>query len=84
LSINRDFGNWVNFPRSSECIKRPAIDDFSPAVNSPMRCCEPRDLVERARDVCRFHRRPFELTDDTMELAWRGYFGAGSDDEPGV
>ena len=50
----------------------------------PMRCCEPRDLVERARDICRFHGQPFELNDETIELAWRGYFGAGRDDEPAV
>ncbi len=40
-----------------------------------LRCCEPRDLVERARDICRFTDRPLELTDDVMALAWTGYFG---------
>ena len=40
-----------------------------------LRCCEPRDLVERARDICRFTNRPQELNDEVMALAWTGYFG---------
>ena len=39
------------------------------------RGCEPRDLIERARDICRFTGRPLELNDDVMTLAWTGYFG---------
>jgi hypothetical protein len=40
-----------------------------------LRCCEPRDLIERARDICRFTGRPLVLDDAVMELAWTGYFG---------
>jgi predicted ATPase with chaperone activity len=40
-----------------------------------LRCCEPRDLIERARDVCRFQGRPLELTAKVLDLAWIGYFG---------
>jgi hypothetical protein len=40
-----------------------------------LRCCEPRDLIERARDICRFTGRAFELDDDVMKLAWTSYFG---------
>lgn len=40
----------------------------------PLRCCEPRDLVERARDICAYRRQPFLLGREVMELAWRGYF----------
>jgi hypothetical protein len=40
-----------------------------------LRSCEPRDLIERARDICRFTDRPLELNDDVMALAWAGYFG---------
>jgi hypothetical protein len=40
-----------------------------------LRSCEPRDLVERARDICRFTDRPLELNDDVIALAWAGYFG---------
>ncbi len=40
-----------------------------------LRACEPRDLIERARDICNFHSRPLELTPEILDLAWTGYFG---------
>jgi len=40
-----------------------------------LRCCEPRDLIERVRDICRLHSVPFELKPETLDLAWTGYFG---------
>lgn len=40
-----------------------------------LRCCEPRDLIERSRDICRFHSRPLELSPKVLDLAWTGYFG---------
>ncbi len=40
-----------------------------------LRCCEPRDLIERARDICRFTGRSQTLDDSVMELAWTGYLG---------
>ena len=40
-----------------------------------MRACEPRDLIERARDICRFRTKTFELTPEVLDLAWLGYFG---------
>jgi predicted ATPase with chaperone activity len=43
-----------------------------------LRSCEPRDLIERAVDICRYRGRPLELDDDVVDLAWTGYFGAGS------
>jgi len=43
--------------------------------NRELRCCEPRDLIERARDICRFHSRPLELSSKVLDLAWVGYFG---------
>jgi hypothetical protein len=45
------------------------------AQNRELRACEPRDLIERARDICRFHGRPLELTPKILDLAWTGYFG---------
>jgi hypothetical protein len=45
------------------------------AQNRELRACEPRDLIERARDICRFHGRPLELTSKVLDLAWVGYFG---------
>ena len=43
--------------------------------NRELRCCEPRDLIERARDICRFQGKPLELTPKVLDLAWVGYFG---------
>lgn len=45
------------------------------AEGRPMRGCEPRDLLERVRDICRFRHLPLQLTQHTLQLAWRGYFG---------
>lgn len=41
----------------------------------PMKCCEPRDLVERCLDICRYENRPLVLTPGLLELAWTNYFG---------
>jgi hypothetical protein len=43
--------------------------------NRDLRACEPRDLIERARDICRFHGKRLELSADVLDLAWTGYFG---------
>ena len=40
-----------------------------------LRCCEPRDLIGRTRDICLLRRQPLELNDELLELAWCGYFG---------
>ncbi len=43
--------------------------------NRELRACEPRDLIERSRDICRFQGKPLELTPKVLDLAWTGYFG---------
>jgi len=56
---------------------RLAPPDTPEALQAPtreVRACEPRDLIERARDICRFHRRELELTPKVLDLAWIGYF----------
>jgi hypothetical protein len=45
------------------------------AGNRELRACEPRDLIERCRDICRFHSRQLEITSKILDLAWAGYFG---------
>ncbi len=45
------------------------------AQDRELRGCEPRDLIERARDVCRFQGKPLDLTSKVLDLAWTGYFG---------
>lgn len=48
------------------------------AEDRELRACEPRDLIERARDICRFRGRPLELSAQVLDLAWAGYFGVGA------
>jgi hypothetical protein len=43
--------------------------------NRELRGCEPRDLIERAHDICRYTGRSLALDAEVMELAWKGYFG---------
>ena len=41
----------------------------------PLLPCEPRDLLERCIDICRFENRSHIVTPDLLELAWTNYFG---------
>ncbi len=43
--------------------------------NRDLRASEPRDLLERVRDICELHRKPLQLDSETLNLAWNGYFG---------
>jgi hypothetical protein len=40
-----------------------------------MKGCEPRDLLDRATDICLFGGQPLELTPQVLDVAWRNYFG---------
>jgi predicted ATPase with chaperone activity len=40
-----------------------------------MRACQPRDLVDRCADICRYENRPLLLTGELLERAWLYYFG---------
>jgi predicted ATPase with chaperone activity len=53
------------------------------AEHRELRACEPRDLIERARDICRFRGRPLELSAEVLDLAWAGYFGVAAPVEQG-
>jgi hypothetical protein len=41
-----------------------------------MKCCEPRDLLNRISDICSFEGRPLHLSTAIIDAAWRNYFGA--------
>ena len=45
--------------------------------NRPLRCSEPRDLIHRSLDICRYLNQPPGLSRELLELAWINYFGAG-------
>jgi len=40
-----------------------------------MKGCEPRDLLDRATDICMFEAQKLELTPNVVDIAWRNYFG---------
>jgi hypothetical protein len=40
-----------------------------------MKGCEPRDLLDRATDICMFEDHGLELTPQIVDVAWRNYFG---------
>jgi hypothetical protein len=40
-----------------------------------MKGCEPRDLLDRATDICLFETHRLELTPQIIDFAWRNYFG---------
>lgn len=40
-----------------------------------MKSCEPRDLLNRVRDICVFDGRPQQLTPELIDVAWKNYFG---------
>ena len=35
----------------------------------------PKELIQRAGDICGFYGRPLDLSDETVDLAWVSYFG---------
>jgi len=41
----------------------------------PLRGCEPRDLIQRCLDFCKYDNRPLVLSNELLNLAWRNYFG---------
>jgi pilus assembly protein CpaF len=43
--------------------------------NRPLRCCEPRDLIHLALDICEYTNQPPTLSRELLELAWIDYFG---------
>ena len=41
----------------------------------PLRCCEPRDIIQHVLDICRYLGQPPQLSEDLLERAWINYFG---------
>jgi hypothetical protein len=46
------------------------------AENRELRACQPRDLIERSRDICQYRNKPLELSPEVLDVAWIGYFGS--------
>jgi predicted ATPase with chaperone activity len=71
--IFKAYAQKVGMQVSTELIER-LLERYK-EQNRELRSCEPRDLIERSRDVCKFQGRPFEITQKILDLAWVGYFG---------
>jgi hypothetical protein len=41
-----------------------------------LRASEPRDLIDRCRDICNLRQQPPAITQELLDLAWTGYFGS--------
>ncbi|MGE5219636.1 MAG: ATP-binding protein [Chloroflexota bacterium] len=46
------------------------------ADKRPLRGCEPRDLILRCVDLCKYENRAMALSNELLTSAWRNYFGA--------
>ena len=44
------------------------------ATSKPLRRCHPRDILTHAMDLVRFERRPWELTEEVLDLAFESNF----------
>lgn len=57
-----------------ESLLQSVLDRYR-RENRELRCSEPRDLIERMRDLSRYFSRPLEINDAALDIAWRGFFG---------
>jgi hypothetical protein len=50
------------------------MDKHYKAINRPLRCCQPRDLILQVRNFCRYTNRPAKMTPQTLDFAVENYF----------
>ena len=43
----------------------------------PLKCCEPRDLLNRVSDICMLEGQTLNVSENLIDLAWENYFGKG-------
>ncbi len=76
-------GAYGEIFRRAAILKGLAVDHASISYllhkygqeHRPMKCCEPRDLLNRICDICSFEGRPLQLSEAIIDAAWRNYFG---------
>ncbi len=59
-------------------IEQPVLDHILTKYRverRQMKGCEPRDLLDRATDICLFEGHKVTLTPQVIDVAWRNYFG---------
>jgi hypothetical protein len=55
-------------------IVRYLQDKYYTARRLDMRACHPRDLTDQVVTLCRYHRRPAEITTDLLDEVCQSYF----------
>jgi hypothetical protein len=50
------------------------IEKHYRAVNRPLRCCQPRDLILQVRNFCRYVNQPPKLSPENFDFAVENYF----------
>jgi len=64
--------------RRGVAIEQPVMDHILSKYrveHRQMKGCEPRDILDRATDICRFEGKNTHLTPQIVDIAWRNYFG---------
>jgi len=59
-------------------IEQPVLDYILSKYRTErrqMKGCEPRDILDRATDICQFEKHSLQLTPHIVDIAWRNYFG---------
>jgi hypothetical protein len=60
--------------RFDPAIVQHLHERYYTARNLQMRACHPRDLTDQVISLCRYHRRPPELTRDLLDAVCQSYF----------
>jgi MoxR-like ATPase len=64
--------------RRNIVVEQPVLDHILTKYKverRQMKGCEPRDLLDRATDICLFEKHGLSLTPHIIDIAWRNYFG---------
>ena len=64
--------------RRNMVVEQPVLDHILTKYRverRQMKGCEPRDLLDRATDICLFEKHGLKLTPQIIDVAWRNYFG---------
>ena len=64
--------------RRNIMVEQPVLDHILTKYRAERRVlkgCEPRDLLDRATDICLFEKHSLKLTPYVVDVAWRNYFG---------
>ena len=73
MEIFRRYAKSVELPLDESLIG--GVFQRYAAESRELRACEPRDLIERCRDICRVRHQPEAITGELLDLAWKSYFG---------